>query len=491
MVRKETVVSMRTSRRNLLLGLGGAALVGAFDPVRREWISVAHADSRRGVPIPSLDGELVFDADSLDEASRDFGGIVERRPWAVLRPATVDDVVAMVLFARRSGISVAMRGQAHSVFGQAQADAGVIVDSRTLAEIHEIGEHGAVVDAGVTWRDLVLEATAQGFTPPVLTDYLDLSIGGVLSVGGIGGATHRFGFVADTCLELTVVTGEGKVVTCSLSSHRLLFQAVLGGLGQCAIIVKARIALVQALPLARLYQLTYTDLAAFLDDQRAACDYERFDFLQGLVSPLPTGGFVYVLQGARWFEPSTPPDDETALAGLSPAASEVQDLPYVAWLSRVDAFVAQWQAAGLWTTPHPWCDLFLPDHAVDAFSAQALAELTPGELGAGVILLYPFKRSVLSKPLIRVPETDTLWLFDILRVVTPASPPVDALLAKNRELFDRAVAVGGKRYPISAIPLRPSDFPVHYGSAFWPFALAKRHWDPQRILTPGQGIFLR
>ena len=480
---------MRVSRRSVLVSSVGALVVAAFDPRRRAWLSVANADAPDAVHVPKLDGELAFDAATLAEASRDFGGIIEHAPWAVLRPASVGDVAAVIRFARRHGLSVAMRGQAHSVFGQAQAAAGIVIDSRTLATVHTIDANGAWVDAGVTWRELLTQATAADLTPPVLTDYLDRSVGGVLSVGGIGGATHRFGFVADNCLELEVVTGQGVIVRCSADRHARLFDAVLGGLGQCAIIVRARIALKSAKPLARVHQLTYLDLDAFLRDQRIACDDERFDFLQGLVALTPAGDKAFIMQGARWYAPDAPPSDSTALAGLTPTASEVQDLPYAAWAARVDANVAQWKAAGVWTTPHPWCDLFLPDDQINAFAARALAELAPADLGAGVILLYPFKRRPLTRPLVRVPGTDTLWLFDLLRVSGPGTTAVDTLLAKNRELLERAVANGGKRYPISAVGLTPDDYPLHYDELWSVFTAAKRTWDPDRILTPGQSIF--
>lgn len=479
---------MTITRRSLLSTAGAATAVVAFDLTTRTWLSHAKADAPK---VPALDGALTFDPAALAEASTDFGAIVRRAPWAVLEPASAEDIVKMVRFANRHRISIAMRGQAHSVFGQAQAPGGIVIDSRTLAAVRALGPDGAVVEAGVTWRTLANEAIALGLTPPVLTDYLDLSIGGVLSVGGIGGATHRYGFVADTCLELTVVTGEGELVRCSPTRQPLLFRAVLGGLGQFAIIVEARIALTTARPLARVYQLVYGDLASYLRDQRSANADERFDFLQGLISPLPEGGFQYVLQGASWFDPSAPPDDARALAGLSPLASQVQDLPYAAWLARVDAFVAAWQAAGVWTTPHPWSDLFLPDGAVESYVAESLRTLAPEDVGAGVTLLYPFKRSRLTNPLIRVPASETIWLFDILRFAPPDSARVDELLADNRALLDRAVAIGGKRYPISAVPLRPADYPEHYGIAWWPFVAAKRRWDPRNVLTPGQQIFRR
>jgi cytokinin dehydrogenase len=480
---------MNTSRRDWLLSSISGALVVAFDPVRRCFLSVASAQAPATEAVPRLDGQLVFDAAALQEAATDFGGIASHAPWAVLRPASARDISAIVRFARRHRLHVAMRGQAHSVFGQAQAEAGVVIDSRSLATIHELGPNEALVDTGVTWRQLLTAALDVGLTPPVLTDYLDLSIGGVLSVGGMGGASNLHGFVVDTCTELTVVTGEGELVHCSQTRHTGLFRAVLGGLGQCGIIVQARIELAPARPLARLHQLTYTDLSAFLEDQRQACLDERFDFLQGLVSPQPDGGLAYVLQGARWYAPDAPPSDDTAVAGLSPANVSVQDVPYPAWVARVDSFVEQWKAAGVWTTPHPWSDLFLPDESVQDFAQHALAGLTPNDLGLGVILLYPMQRARSTRPLMRLPSSEIVWLFDILRVPLPGATDIGNLLAQNRALLDRAVAAGGTRYPISAVALDTADFVRHYGPA-WPyFRAAKAFWDPDHVLTPGQGIF--
>ena len=55
----------------------------------------------------------------------------------------------------------------------------------------------------------------RGLTPPVLTDYLNLSVGGTLAVGGVGATTPRYGLQSDNVLEIDVVTGRGEVLTCS------------------------------------------------------------------------------------------------------------------------------------------------------------------------------------------------------------------------------------------------------------------------------------
>src|SRR5260370_17546954 len=101
------------------------------------------------------------------------------------------------------------------------------------------------VSSGVLWRTLLQATLARGLTPPVLPDYLDLSIGGVLSVGGIGGTSYRYGAIVDHVLELQVVTGMGELETCSPTQQRDLFESVLPGLGQCGVIVKATLRLVQ------------------------------------------------------------------------------------------------------------------------------------------------------------------------------------------------------------------------------------------------------
>src|SRR5262245_17245323 len=106
-------------RRRTVLGGAAAAAVIAFDPVGPGWVAGADATAG-GIDVPGLDGELVVDPQSLAEAADDYGHIVHRYPVAVLRPGSVRDIVTMVRFANAHRIRVAMRGQGHSVFGQAQ-----------------------------------------------------------------------------------------------------------------------------------------------------------------------------------------------------------------------------------------------------------------------------------------------------------------------------------------------------------------------------------
>lgn len=341
------------------------------------------------------------------------------------------------------------------------------------------------MDAGVRWLELIKATLAQGLTPPVAADYLGLSVGGTLSVGGIGGVTAHHGMLVDNVLLLEVVTGTGDLVRCSPAVRPDLFHAVLGGLGQFGVITRATVRLAPAATTARVYHLTYPTLSALTAAQRTALADGRFSYLEGQATPTESG-WTYLLEGVVYYTPPSAPDDASLLAGLAPAGTEITELPYFDWLNRIYDLVQQLMALRL---PGPWINLFLPDAATDAYVSSVLATTTPADVG-GVVLLYPVPRSRIRQPFVRLPDSPVVFLLALLRAV---SPPDDAevrrLLTVNREQYDQAVAVGGTHYPVGAIPLTPADWRAHYGSRWPAFRAAKRRYDPNHILAPGQGIF--
>ncbi|GAA3009847.1 FAD-binding protein [Actinokineospora diospyrosa] len=471
--------------RRQVLTLGAAVV--AFDALGLGWVTQAQADAgAAGIPVPHLDGELVTDAAALAEAADDYGQIAHRRPRAVLRPGSVTDVLKVVRFAAEHRIPVAVRGQGHSTYGQAQAPAGVVIDSRTLAAVHRVSAAGAVVDAGATWLEVTKAALAAGLVPPVATDYLGLSVGGTLSVGGVGGATSHHGMLVDTVRELEVVTGEGKLVRCSPTVERDLFEAVLGGLGQYAVIVRATLRLVQAPTTARIYHLSYPDLRSMTAAQRIALADGRFDYLEGQVA-WTGSGWGYLLEGGIYHSASTP-DDNAVLRGLPKAAkTEITPMPYFDWLNRVYAVVEQLRPLKF---PNPWLNLFLPDRVTDSYVESLLAKLTPADTGGGPILLYPFASKRITRPMVSLPDSPVVFLLSILRVVAPPDQAVvQKLLADNRSAYERALAVGGTQYPIGSIPSRPGDWQRHYGATYSRVRRLKARFDPRGILAPEQGIF--
>lgn len=474
--------------------LAGAIVVAGFDTRLRSWVSAAELEHATALAedFPSFDGVLLLDQASLDAAADDFGHIVHREPLAVLKPGSVDDVVKLIQFARRNNIKVAARGQAHSTQGQAQVEAGVVVDMATLASVHEINPTNALVDGGTRWLDLLAQSIPQGLTPPILVDFLELTVGGTISLGGIGSQAFRFGPQVDNVLELQVVTGKGELVTCSPTENASLFDAARSGLGQFGLIVRVRVRLITAPPNARLYHAFYSNLAAFTSDLETLIDDERFDTVQGFAVPNGAGGWLFQLETAKYFSPGDEPDDDNLLDGLSfdPGTQTAQDMSYFDYLNRLAPLIAFLRAIGVWDLPHPWVNLFVPAVNAPTFIGQTLDNLTVDDVGQGPILIYPFNRDVFRTPFFRVPDSRHFFVFALLRNAVPPTPErVAELVAANRELFERAVELGGKRYPFDSVPMRKHDWQKHYQPLWGAFVRAKRHFDPDEILTPGQGIF--
>ncbi len=483
-------MSVRLDRRRFLTVTLAGATVVAFDPLRASWVSAAERAPAGAVAVPDLDGELTTDPAALAAAADDYGHLVSRTPLAVLRPGSVRDIVKIVRYANRHRLAVAMRGQGHATNGQAQVRAGVVIDSTTLGRVLEIRPDRAVVEAGATWKALADAALAHGLTPPVLTDYLDLSVGGTISVGGIGGTSQRYGLQADNVLELDVVTGEGELVRCSPTRHRALFQAVLGSLGQLAIVVRAAVRLVPAPARARGYQLYYTDLGTYLADQRRALAGRRFSSLQGQVQRNATDtGWEFFVDAAVYYD-SSPPDDAAVTAGLrfDPARTVTTEYAFGAWIDRLRPVVEFLKSIGVWFLPHPWINLFLPASTTPDVVAGTLAELTLADTGQGPVLLYPFRPGLVRRPFVQVPAEPVGFLFAILRTTVPPTSAAQQL-ADNRVLYERARDAGGKRYPVGSVPVTPADWVDHFGADYPALVAAKAAWDPRRVLAPGQGIF--
>lgn len=528
------------NRRRLLTGAVAGLVVTGFDPVARSWTTAASADPPDDAGLPDLDGVVMLDDPSLDAVSADEGYIVTRRPWATLRPGSVADIAAMVGFCRRYDVPLAARGRAHTVFGQGLVESGLVVEMEMLHAIHSIGPAGADVDAGVLWQDLFTQAYAAGLTPPIFTGYTAMTVGGTLSVGGVG-ILPRAGIQTETVRRLQIVTGAGRVVWCDATTEPELFHAALAGVGQYGLITRAVLDVVPAPDRVRMWSLMYTDPHAFFRDLRTLLDRGELDVVYGqfaspvtalladpsplvrpiasllplirqLTGPLARGigsvvtlppltaatPWMYVLNVGKYLAPGERPDGAALLRGMSDKRLLRQSAGhgYLDFVFRVDVLIELLQAAGQWDgVPHPWIDVFLPGEETEQFFAHTFAELRFDDVGlGGFALMFPILRRTITRPGPPMPasEDDWIFLFDIL-TAAPAPGPnrqfVADKLARNRDLYERARAVGGKLYAISAVPMERADWAQQYAGRYAELSALKAQHDPNGILTPGVRMF--
>jgi cytokinin dehydrogenase len=439
--------------------------------------------------LPRLDGHLLLDAADRQAATGDFGYQIYRSPVAVLKPKSVDDVIRIIIYANKHDLKVAMRGQGHCLYGQSQVEGGIVIDSSTLSAINLHGDEALDAQPGALWGDVAKAALEQSLTPPVLPDAMMLTVGGTLSVGGMGETSYRLGAQVDHALDLDVVTGTGEFVTCSHERNNELFHMVLAGLGQCGIIVRARLRLTQAPKYVAIRTLIYDDMDVFLADQARLTTINDVHLLNGRLSREQDGRWRFALIAGTFVtdadEGNTQPSWLADLRRKTDVAPVVTS--YWDYLNRRTASI---NVSKTKKNPNPSLVLTLPSSSVQAFLTHVLSNQ---EMSVGIWFfeVSPKITARFARPLAKMPAEDLSYELRMQRKAsTDNAPDHRAMLAANQALLPLLLSAGGKIYPPFAPILSQEQWQDHYGKEAWArFAAAKNRFDPNNVLTPGAGIF--
>jgi cytokinin dehydrogenase len=483
----------QVSRRQFTKLTIGAAIVG-FNPDERSWVTQASNTARPFDRLPKLDGALLLDEASRGAIATDQGNMFHRVPAAVLKPRSVQDIVAMVRYANQHKLKVAIRGDGHSRYGQTQAEAGVVIDSRSLNAVRVRTPHSADAQPGAFWSAVADATLPKGLTPRLFpgTCLALITVGGTLSAGGIGNMTPHYGALVDNVTDLDVVTGDGRLLTCSPEHESELFDMVLAGQGQCGVIVRAGLPLVPAPSHVVLHELTYTDLDAYLADQLRLASEGRWNGQRGTMLRGQSGAWSFVIEVGKFFTPPDEPDIQALEADLrfAPAATPVR-MTYHDYLFRFET-----RGGVAADHPSPFITMWIPASATRTYLDNILS-LTPEAAalvrfqGVEQVGCYPLNTRCFKRPLFKVPNEEqafALWLF---RSVKPGDEAaLSAVLASNRDLLAKMTAVGGKRYAPYSMVISPAEWQAHYGPEVWRrLVAAKAKYDPNRVLSPHPAIF--
>ena len=445
-----------------------------------------------------LDG-IVYTPDQFtEEHLTNYGRIHFWKPRFVVKPRTTEDVAETVRFAKEHGLFVSTRGSAHSQSELGISRDGILLDMKSMDDIYEVDHDACTVEVqgGVVWRDLVHHLKRWSLSPNVLTNNLGVTIGGTVSMAGIGVSSFRYGSQGDNVAAMEVVTGNGDVVRCSREENPELFWATVAGLGQNAILCQATMMLRKTRSMTRTYYLLYDDIRKFMVDSKKMMDDGRWDYLESWASACPQG--TKPIDGerrvfAKWFfpfhptvefDPGSEPNDAEMLAGLDFYDHlYTDDIPTIDFHERLVPVFELWKKAGTWEHMHPWMELVLPWETAADYIDQVLPDLPPGLLIGGHILLWPAKGSVSQSKFFMRPEGEDLIGFGILPAVPQKFWPQVRPLLDNASLLGQAM--GGKRYLSGYINFDEEIWREHYGERWADLVAAKKKYDPDRLLNPG------
>ncbi|MBW4639518.1 MAG: FAD-binding protein [Gloeocapsa sp. UFS-A4-WI-NPMV-4B04] len=441
-----------------------------------------------------IGGEVSGIEEDLIAVSQDFGGVIQKQPQVVVRPQNSIDVAKAVKYAAEQELTISSRAAGHSLNGQSLNQGGILLDMRSLNQVHEFHSDRLwfKADAGTTWQKVVDISIPQGVIPPVLTNNFEVTLGGTHSAGGLGQNSFRYGSQADNCLGLEVVTGTGDLVWCTPEQNSELFYHVLCGYGQFGIITQIQHRLRQYRPFTRTYFLCYDDLDLLLNDERLLVLEDRVDGLLSLFSPCVLG---FSRTGENGIQPLIQWFYRMQITLEVDSANETKEEKLLSSLNfyrhihtevlTFDKFILP-----VAQVPHPvgtanaWLDVLLPESVAKQYIETAL-KIIPSFINFRNTPIGSFCMASRNTkmPMFPLPEEELIVGFGMYPTIPKTQ--LSSVLEQLNILTDLGFKMGGKRYMVSWIEFDLPQWRLQFGD-YWPKVNEmKRKYDPQGILNSG------
>ena len=160
------------------------------------------------------------------------------------------------------------------------------INLKHFDRVLKIDPAGGTVEAEgmTTFVDLADATLAHGLMPQVVPQLKSITLGGALAGVGIEATSFRFGLVHDTIASFEVLTGEGRIVTCTRDNeHRDLFYGFPNAYGTLGYALKVT---QRTAPVKRYVQIEhhrYRDPAACFADVPEFAIARDIAFLDGVV----------------------------------------------------------------------------------------------------------------------------------------------------------------------------------------------------------------
>jgi FAD/FMN-containing dehydrogenase len=451
-----------------------------------------------GIPSAELEslgarapGLLVTPADAgWDAARQAFNLAIEQRPALIAFPRTVDDVAAVIGFARRNGLRVAPQRTGHAAEPIESLERAVLLRTDRLQGV-EIDPRArrARVAAGALWADVVAPCSPLGLSP-LAGSSPTVGVAGYTLGGGLSGLGRKLGLAASSVTAIEIVTADGRAVRADHDNEPELFWALRGGGGNFGVVTALEFELYETpelfagnlfFPVERASDVFHAWHAATLDAPEELGLGARILNVPDVPGPPPPlRGRSFALIWAVYLG-----DEATGaelLAPLRALGPEIDTLAPVAPAALAQVFMDPEE-------PGPSHDDHmllgeLPPAAIDAFVAAAspgVADLILAELR--------LLGGALSRPPARPGALATLpgdySLFAVGSLMDPAAGP------KLREDLDRLTAAlapydAGRYVNFSDRPLTSEAF--FDADTCRRLQAVKSRWDPDDLILAGHPV---
>jgi hypothetical protein len=196
---------------------------------------------RLASPLP---GRVVIPDDArFDDARRAWNLAIDQRPAAVAFPESPQDVAAVVLLARESGLRVAAQGTGHGAGPLGSLEDTILLKTERMKAVSiDPARRTARVEAGAAWLEVV-EAAAQHGLAALAGSSPDVGVVGYTLGGGLSFLGRRYGLAANHVRAIELVTADGWLVRADPENEPDLFWALRGGGGSFGVVTAIEFAL--------------------------------------------------------------------------------------------------------------------------------------------------------------------------------------------------------------------------------------------------------
>jgi FAD/FMN-containing dehydrogenase len=185
-----------------------------------------------------------------DEARRAWNLAVDQQPAAVALPESVEDVIAVVRWARSRGLRIAPQATGHNAGAMGSLAHTVLVKTERMRGVEiDVARRRARVAAGAVWAE-VTAAAAEHDLAALAGSSHDVGVVGYSLGGGISHLARKYGLAANAIVGVELVNAEGEVVRADTENEHDLFWALRGGGGSFGVVTAIEIAL---LPIEEVY----------------------------------------------------------------------------------------------------------------------------------------------------------------------------------------------------------------------------------------------
>src|SRR5688572_2316446 len=179
---------------------------------------------------------------------------------------------------------VALAKETSNLFRDRAAGERRRLDVRGFNQVLSVQENFVEAEGMTPYEELTRACLAQGVMPAVVPQLKTITLGGAVAGVGIESSSHRHGLVHDTMLELDVLLGDGRVVSCTADNeHAELFFGFPNSYGTLGYALRVKARTIPVKPYVRLSHLPFTNPEAYFSELEKQLNAGEADFVDGTV----------------------------------------------------------------------------------------------------------------------------------------------------------------------------------------------------------------